>query len=171
MPPAVRSVTDADLDEILVHNNAAVPAVNALTRADLEHFVAVAHSFLVIDAPAPDEGIAGFLIGLGPGVDYDSLNYAWFSARYDSFVYVDRVVVAESGRGSGVGSRLYVEFAQRGRADAAPVMLAEVNVVPRNDGSLAFHDRHGFRSVGKQDTEGGTKRVTLLQKSLLDEPQ
>lgn len=160
----VRLVTGPDLDEILTHNNAAVPAVNQLTRADLERFASVAHSFLV--AEAADGSVAGFLVGLGPGVDYDSLNYAWFSARYSSFVYVDRIVVAESGRGQGVGTRLYDEFARRGRADDHPVMLAEVNIKPRNDGSLSFHEAHGFVSVGEQDTEGGAKRVTLLEKRL-----
>ncbi len=160
----IRTVADADLDEILAHNNAAVPAVNALVRADLEYFVRVAHSFLVIDAP--DDAIAGFMIGLGPGVDYDSSNYGWFSDRYESFVYVDRIVVAESGRGMGVGTLLYDEFARRGGADGREVMLAEVNIEPRNDVSLAFHDARGFVSVGEQDTEGGAKRVTMLAKPL-----
>ena len=49
--PPVREAADADLDEILVHNNAAVPAVNALTRGELEWFLREAHSFLVVDAP------------------------------------------------------------------------------------------------------------------------
>jgi predicted GNAT superfamily acetyltransferase len=165
----VRKATAGDLEEILGHNNTAVPAVNALDHPDLEHFLEVAHSFLVIDGP--DDTIAGFMIGLGPGVEYDSLNYAWFSARYEEFIYVDRVVVAEQGRGLGVGTRLYDEFAARGRADGHEVMLAEVNIVPRNDVSLSFHDARGFVSVGEQDTEGGAKRVTLLEKRLDDRPR
>ena len=164
-PSPIREATADDLDEILVHNNAAVPAVNALIREDLEWFLDEAHSFLVVDAP--DGSIAGFVIGLtGPGLDYASLNYAWFSARYDAFVYVDRIVVAETGRGLGVGTRLYDEFARRGRADDHVVMLAEVNIEPRNEVSLAFHEAHGFTPVGEQDTEGGTKRVTMLEKRL-----
>lgn len=163
----VRLATPDDLDEILVHNNAAVPAVNELTRAELDWFSTAAHSFLVVDAP--DGSVAGFMIGLaGPGLDYASLNYAWFSARYASFIYVDRVVVAESGRGLGVGTRLYEEFARRGRADDHETMLAEVNIRPRNDVSLAFHDARGFVSVGEQETDGGAKRVTMLEKRLGD---
>jgi hypothetical protein len=162
---AIRPVTDADLDEILALNNAAVPAVNGLESADLAWFAEVAHSFLV--AQGDDGGVAGFVIGLhGPGLAYDSLNYAWFSARYDRFVYVDRIVVADSGRGAGVGRRLYDAFGVRGRADGHEVLLAEVNVRPRNHGSLRFHERYGFVSVGEQDTEGGAKRVTLLEKRL-----
>jgi predicted GNAT superfamily acetyltransferase len=38
----------------------------------------------------------------------------------------------------------------------------EVNVVPMNAGSLRFHMRLGFDSVGQQATEGGKKRVSLL---------
>jgi predicted GNAT superfamily acetyltransferase len=52
-----------------------------------------------------DEGgtVAGFLIAMTPGVAYDCENFEWFRARYDSFVYVDRIVVAEEARGRGVG--------------------------------------------------------------------
>lgn len=163
----IRPVTDDDLDEILALNNGAVPAVNRLAAADLEWFGAVAHSFLV--APTGTGGVAGFVIGLdGPGLGYDSLNYAWFSERYERFVYVDRIVVAESGRGGGVGRDLYDAFGDRGRTDGHEVLLAEVNVRPRNEGSLRFHERYGFVSVGEQDTEGGAKRVTLLEKRLGD---
>jgi uncharacterized protein len=164
-PVTVRVVVEADLDEILRHNNEAVPAVNTLTRTDLEWFVEWASSFLVVDSP--DGSIAGFMVGFhGPGLPYDSVNYAWFSARYDSFVYVDRIVVAETGRGAGVGTTLYDSFAGRGRAGGFAVMLAEVNLRPRNDASLRFHERHGFVSVGEQDNESGAKRVTMLEKRL-----
>ena len=161
----IRIVTEPDLDEVLEHNNAAVPAVNRLARADLEWFAVHAHSFLV--QTATDGSLAGFVIGLdGPGLAYDSVNYAWFSARYERFIYVDRIVVARGVRGGGVGRSLYDEFAARGRADGHAMLLAEVNVHPRNDRSLRFHERYGFRPVGEQDTEQGKKRVTLLEKRL-----
>jgi predicted GNAT superfamily acetyltransferase len=35
-----------------------------------------------------------------------------------------------------------------------------------NEGSLRFHHRIGFVEVGQQDTDGGTKRVSLLAKPL-----
>jgi predicted GNAT superfamily acetyltransferase len=161
----IRPVVESDLPVVLALNNDAVPAVNALEHADLSWFVAVAHSFLV--QSADDGSIGGFVIGLhGPGLAYESLNYAWFSSRYVRFVYVDRIVVAASGRGAGVGRGLYDAFSARGLDDGHDVLLAEVNLRPRNDGSLRFHDRYGFRSVGEQDTEGGTKRVAMLEKRL-----
>lgn len=164
---AIRLVEPSDLDEILRINNAAVPAVNALQRSDLVWFIENAHSFLV--RPTDHGRVAGYVVGLhGPGLGYDSLNYAWFSERYERFVYVDRIVVAEEGRGHGIGQALYDEFAARGRADDHHVLLAEVNIKPRNDGSLRFHERYGFKPVGEQDTEGGSKRVVMLEKRLRD---
>jgi len=163
----LRPVGPDDLDEILELNNAAVPAVNRLERSDLDWFAEHAHTFLV--GPTADGQVDGYMIGLhGPGVGYDSLNYKWFSERYERFVYVDRIVVAETGRGQGMGQALYHEFAARGRADGHPVMLAEVNIKPRNDISLRFHELYGFQPVGEQDTEGGAKRVVMLEKRLDD---
>ncbi|NNE42793.1 MAG: GNAT family N-acetyltransferase, partial [Gemmatimonadetes bacterium] len=48
----------------------------------------------------------------------------------------------------------------------APMITCEVNTRPRNDGSLRFHARLGFREVGTQETEGGAKAVSLLEKRL-----
>jgi len=161
----IRLVDNSDLDQILELNNTAVPAVNELQMSDLDWFVEHAHSFLV--KPTAQGRVAGYMIGLhGPGVGYHSLNYKWFSERYDRFVYVDRIVVAEAGRGQGVGRALYDEFAARGRADGHEVLLAEVNIKPRNDVSLRFHDLYGFKPVGEQDTDGGAKRVVMLEKRL-----
>ena len=58
-------------------------------------------------------GMLGFVICLPPGTDYGSLNYAWFDERYDAFVYVDRIAVAEVHRNKGVGSHLSMRFHER----------------------------------------------------------
>ncbi len=138
-------------------NEAAIPAVTPMSAGDFEFYGRVAERFVVIG-----DG-AGFLILMGPGVDdYESPNYRWFSERYDDFCYVDRIVVADGERGSGLGRALY-EFAVD-RAGERP-LLAEVNLRPRNDVSLAFHDAFGFEQVGTQDVEGGAKEVAMLCRS------
>jgi predicted GNAT superfamily acetyltransferase len=157
----IRSVTEADLDQIVELNQANLPAVGSTDRSEIERFVEQTHSFLV--AATPHDLVGGFLVGLPPGTDYGSLNYAWFGARYDNFIYVDRIVVAEVGQGQGTGQRLYDTFAAAGRETGADVMLAEVNVIPRNDQSLRFHERYGFVPVGEQDADDGEKRVTMLE--------
>jgi predicted GNAT superfamily acetyltransferase len=45
------------------------------------------------------------------------------------------------------------------------VFTLEVNLEPRNDGSLRFHDRLGFVEVGQQ-VSGSGKLVSLMAKTL-----
>ncbi len=159
----LRSFVEDDLGAVLALNNAAAPAVNELTSSDLEWFAEISHLFLVSESGIGEERqITGFLIGLlGPGVDYESINYKWFTSRYESFLYVDRVVVGESSWSQGNGRRFYEALAASGSDQ--PVMCAEVNIKPRNDRSLIFHEKFGFIPVGEQDTEGGYKRVQLME--------
>jgi predicted GNAT superfamily acetyltransferase len=157
----LRRAEEADLDGVLELNNSAVPEVNQLTRTDMDWFASVAHTFLIAATAA--DPLAGFLIGLdGPGLAYDSLNYSWFSQRYDRFAYVDRVVVAEAERGQGIGQQFYDAFSAAGFAHGHDVLLAEVNIKPHNPVSLKFHDRYGFSPIGEQDCDGGTRRVVML---------
>ena len=56
--------------------------------------------------------------------------------------------------------RAFYEFAI-GQANGRP-LVAEVNLRPRNDVSLAFHAAFGFEQVGTQRVEGGAKEVAML---------
>ena len=112
-----------------------------------------------------DEILAGFLIGLGPGLDYASPNYRYFCERYENFGYVDRIVVSPEARRRGVGSTLYDDYAAYLRG-YTPVMVCEVNIRPPNDSSMAYHVAHGFQQVATQETENGQKEVALLERRL-----
>ena len=144
----LRNFVEGDLEAVLALNNAAAPAVNNLTSSDLEWFAEVSHLFLVSERKVNEKiQITGFLIGLkGPGVDYQSINYSWFTSRYESFLYVDRVVVDVSSWSQGNGRRFYEALA--GSGSNQPVMCAEVNIKPRNERSLRFHEKFGFIPVG-----------------------
>ena len=158
----ISDVTPTDLDDVLRLNEASVPHVSSLDRTEMEWFANNAHYFRVASI---DGTLAGFLIGLRPGLSYSSLNYRWFSENYDDFGYVDRVVVARSARRAGVASGLYDDFLDtlRGEVD---VMTCEVNIRPANDSSMQYHEQHGFVQVGTQETEDGNKEVALLEKKL-----
>jgi predicted GNAT superfamily acetyltransferase len=143
-------------------NEEAVPNVNSLRRDQVEWFLTVAPYFRIAEM----EGrIAGFLIGLGPGVQYESVNYRWFTKHHPQFIYVDRIVIAPFARRRGIGRILYEDFAAFGRA-RAPVMTCEVNLHPPNPGSMDFHRAMGFEQVGTQETEGGAKTVAMLVRKL-----
>ena len=93
------------------------------------------------------------------------MQYCKPDPNHDDFLYVDRIVVDGAARGQGIGRALYDElFAYAGGRTAR--ITCEVNVRPPNPGSLRFHERAGFRAVGEQSTEGGTKQVRLLEKPL-----
>jgi predicted GNAT superfamily acetyltransferase len=114
------------------------------------------------------EGIAAFLLGLPPGAGYDSANYRWFSERFTSFLYIDRIAVDARARRMGFGSSLYEDIAAFARGRWA-CLLAEVNQDPPNTMSDAFHERHGFERVGelRHAYEGAHARhVAMLRRGL-----
>ena len=158
----VEDVSVSDLDEVLALNEASVPHVNSLTLRELQWFHEHAPYLRLI---RHDGRSAGFLIGLGPGLDYRSPNYRYFCARHEVFGYVDRVAVTPEARRLGIASRLYEDYAATLRG-FAPVLTCEVNLRPPNEGSVTYHERHGFVRVATQETEGGSKEVALMEKRL-----
>lgn len=156
----VRDLTLSDVGVATAINNANTPAVGAIDAAALTHLLD--ESVIALGAVAGDGTLVGFCIVLGPGADYGSVNYRWFAERYADFVYLDRVAVEERARNAGVGTALYAEVERRA---TAPWWLLEVNLRPRNDGSLRFHHRLGFTEVGQQETNYGIL-VSMLAKAL-----
>lgn len=163
----IRDVVDQDLDAVLSLNQSEVPHVGSIDIERMHWFAANAHYFRVA---TKEDQIAAYLIGLRPGTSYASPNYLWFCDRHRDFAYVDRVAVAEFGRRLGLASRLYDDFAAS-VPDTVEVMTCEVNLRPPNDSSMRFHRQLGFRQVGSQITEGGSKEVAMLAKRLRDEDQ
>jgi uncharacterized protein len=160
VPLVVRPLESYDLPAVLAMNAAAVPAVTPASREELSRLVVLA-GLAVVAETEPGQP-AGFLLAMDPGVDYESENYRWFAARGDSFVYVDRIVVADGQRGSGVGRALYDAVFDRAREFGRAEVDCEVNVRPANPESMAFHTRLGFERLEEQETKGGAYRVALL---------
>ena len=159
---SIRPLTPDDTDGVLTLNNANIPELNELDAAEVQRLAAMAEVALVAEV---DGSIAGFCWVIGPGQPYASLNYGWFSRQYDKFVYLDRIAVHPDFRRFGIGRGFYETVVQQ-FTGTWPVLLCEVNVRPRNEGSLQFHHSIGFREVGKQDTDGGAKTVSLLALTL-----
>ena len=159
----VRPSTVNELPQILELNKAAVPAVNLLNSQQVRNLFSQAEYFRSLFL---DQDVIGFLIALAPGATYESPNYRWFELHYDRFLYVDRIVIDPSHHGNGFGRMFYdklKEFAEQ----KFPRITCEVNLRPKNESSLRFHRRYGFRQVDVQETEGGTKQVSLLAYEML----
>lgn len=149
------------IDTLLRLNNAAEPAVNTLTRTALEKLFAASPWARVALA---EQDPVGFLLGLVEGAAYNSVNYRFFGARYPRFAYIDRVVINPAYARRGLGRNLYQAFADWARKANKPVLACEVNLKPRNDTSLRFHESLGFKPVGTRETDG--KLVRMLIKPL-----
>lgn len=160
----LREYRAADLPTIHAINEAAYPAVGTETIEDLGH---IADESLIALVAEVDDAIAGFCLVLAPGADYDSMNYRWFSERYDDFVYLDRVALVPAVHRRGIGRAMYAEVERLAaeRRPSAHDFTLEVNLRPRNDQSLAFHARLGFVEVGQQETDYGAL-VSLMAKPL-----
>lgn len=161
-----RDAEARDHEAVLALNNGATPHVNALSAEPFTWLVDHAEWFRVWE---DEVGIAGFALVLRSGLDYWSENYKWFSARHASFLYLDRVVVAERVREQGVGRALYDDLAGFA-AGRWPRITLEVNLRPPNPGSLAFHERMGFTRVGVREEDGGVKAVLMMEREAFSTP-
>jgi hypothetical protein len=155
----LRDATPADFDAVLRLNAESVRFLSALTpqRLALLHGQCCLHRVARVDGE-----VQAFLLGFREGSSYDSVNYRWFAARYPRFFYVDRVVVAQAAQGRGLGRRLYEDaFAFAGSAGLERI-ACEIDHDPPNPVSERFHDRFGFREVGRQAVSyGGGKTVSM----------
>lgn len=159
----IRAYSPSDAAAVLALNQANLPDVGPMDEEKLALLSAEAFSFDVVEVAS---GVVGALISLSEGSSYQSPNYRWFSGRYPHFVYVDRVMLAEEARGHGWGPALYTSLEKLATAAGKPVMLAEVNTVPRNDRSLRFHELFGFTEVGREHPYGGEEEVAMLMRPL-----
>ena len=147
------------LEQILMLNELSLPAVSSVTIDEMANFLDIADYFKSIII---DNIIVGFLVALHPGKDYHSLNYKWFEKRYKSFIYVDRIVIASSYQGNGFGKAFYNDLALFAKNKTNDI-TCEVNIRPKNEGSMIFHKKYGFYEVGTQTTENGKKEVSLMK--------
>ncbi len=158
----LRNYEPGDFAAIQALNEDAVPHVNSLASGALSNLIAQA-CYLKVAVMGGE--VAGFLLAVGEGQDYASLNYRWFSENCEDFIYIDRIVVADAFRGRGIAKALYRDIGGI-TVNGAQWLACEVNLSPPNPESLSFHHKFGFYEVGQQDTENGKKRVSLLIKTL-----
>ena len=155
------TITD-ELPYILKMNQEALPAVSSVSIEDMEHFLNIVDYFRTLKV---ENKIAGFLIALSPGKDYSSLNYKWFEKTYNSFIYVDRIVIDTNYHRNGLGTTFYNDLETFSIGKSSRI-TCEVNIRPKNKGSMVFHETYGFEQVGTQTTEEGKKEVSLMSYKL-----
>ena len=108
----------------------------------------------------------GALIGYAHDVDYDHKNLQWLRARFDSFYYIDRIILNSSAQGKGYGKQLYADFEAEARARSLPRLVCEVNTKPNNPRSHAFHEQLGFTALGDVDYPAFDTTLRYYEKRL-----
>jgi predicted GNAT superfamily acetyltransferase len=154
----IRDLARKDWPEILRLNEESVHFLAPMDESKLAKWSDAASYFRVVELNGK---VAAFLMGFRRGDDYDGVNFAWFAQRYSDFVYVDRIVVAPEYRGRRLADRLYDDFEAFAREHVIRHLTCEVNVEPPNPVSLRFHEKRGFKEVGREAYAG--KTVAMLE--------
>jgi predicted GNAT superfamily acetyltransferase len=156
----LRAVADSDVPTVLALNEPVSAMTSVLSAERLRQLLGWAAYPRVVER---DGRPVAFVLTFAAGSAYDSKYFGWFADRYDSFLYLDRIVVAEDHRRQGVGRFVYDAMEEL----ATPLgrLVCEVNLEPRNDASIAFHEGRGYVEVGQ--LADGTGRVSsMLAKDL-----
>jgi len=151
--------SDSDLDQIWSINQENIPEVGNVANLErLNQLIDWSSHVLVVR----EQEIAGFIILMRENQNYDSLNYDFFNSQNDPFLYVDRIAIKEGHRRQGLGKMIYEKTIDIANDLNIPT-CCEVNTIPRNGPSLAFHDNFGFKEVGTKDYDDHS--VVYLKKS------
>ena len=122
----LRDAKHSDIDKIVSINESAIPAVNYISYNDLEW---VLHRKLYFKIAENSLGtISGFLLVLPSGLEYKSLNYKWFSSKYDKFAYIDRIVIIDEFKENGIGKSLYLDLEKN--ISEYKLIACEFNIEP-----------------------------------------
>lgn len=162
----IRDVREHELDLVLALNNAAGPGILPMDAAKLHFFWENADYFRVAEK---DGLLAGFLVAVSQDAPHDSPNFLWFRQRYPQFLYIDRIVIASTRRGAGVG-RVFYGDVQSFAEVRVPRIAAEVFLESSSHPALLFHGSFGFREVGQHLMAGPGLRAAMLVKELCSYP-
>ena|ERR1700679_325186 len=154
-------LTAEDADRTLDLNNAHAVETSSLDLAAAERLLA-----MCFYAKYVSPGMRGFLLALDQDAAYDNQNFDWFRRRFERFVYIDRIIVAEDARGRGLARLMYEDLFASAKTAGHVRVVCEVNIDPPNEGSLAFHRSMKFVALADVVLKGGSKRVRYLEKEL-----
>jgi hypothetical protein len=160
-------ISFVDRDELTLIskiNEEAIPAVNTVSKKE---FIWFYENSIYFKKVTIEKNLAGFLLVLPMNIPYKSLNYSWFSKRFNNFAYIDRIAVKEEYKSLGIGTLLYSDLEQSLPKDIK-IIACEYNIKPLNKVSQNFHQKMEYKNVGTQFTENNTKEVSLMIKKIND---
>ena len=154
----IEHATKNDLKSILSLNQESIPAVSSSNIEMMEHFLIICDYFKVCKINGE---IIGFLNALLPSKDYKSEHYKWFNDRYESFIYVDRIIFNESYQNQGYGTVFYDDL-KKSIKNTSLDIACEINIKPYNKQSINFHKKYGFKKVGRKDINSEKSVIYMI---------
>lgn len=159
--PVIEDLRGVAIGPMLALNNRHAEETSVLDEGRLAELIRMA-----CFTRGMDGGGTALLIAMDESAEYENANFGWFKARYERFVYVDRIILSDALRGRGVARELYEELFAWALAAGQRQVVCEVNLLPPNPVSDAFHWKMGFVEVGRAENHGGAKTVRYLRKEL-----
>jgi uncharacterized protein len=156
----LREPGPADLDALLALSNGQDRELGILGKEAFAQLIAMSFRTRMTDARD------GFLIALAERAPEFAPNYRWFADRFDRFVYIDRVVVADRARRKGLGRLLYADLVEAAADAGYARVCCEVNIDPPNPVSDAFHAALGFAEIGRTWLPDRRKTVRYLMRAV-----
>ncbi len=154
--------TLAHTDDIVALNDRFVAVTSPMDAARFQHLFDVSSLCIVAEN---DGKVIGFVLAMTQGDAYENGNFQWFDERLNRYVYIDRIVVSEDGRGHGVGSQLYAYVVDWAQQQGLLQIAAETDLIPPNEDSLKFHQNRGFVALGTRVLDSG-KTVSMQVKGI-----
>ena len=161
MNTEIRDIEPEDYEHLVGLNAEVVQWTSAMSKERLRELVGLAEYRKVVVSNAQ---VNGFILVMANSSDYHNDNFGWFKARYESFLYIDRIVIDAAQAGLGLGKHLYEHLAVYARQTGVERLVCEYTFKPSNDPSKYFHANLGFSEVGRRALSGSEKVVSLQMK-------
>lgn len=157
----IGTIAPKQYEQILRINKEFVHWLFPMDRDDLKHLLSIAtYARQINDGQA-------ILIAYPHDVDYpDHWNLNWLRQNFDSFFYIDRVIVDATAQGQGLGTLLYQDVESFACEKGYTYLCCEVYTQPDNPASHKFHLARGFSPCGDQAHATGGKIVRYYAKRL-----
>jgi predicted GNAT superfamily acetyltransferase len=160
---SIRTLMPADEDQVLEINVEAQPNVAVLDHVEFSRLMGLSRTHIVA---ADWETVFGYALSFDRDDAYDGEEFLELRSLISQpFMYIDQVAVVGSAQGTGIGRRLYKVLEHTAWERGIRCLCCEVNTMPPNPGSLAFHSRLGFSTLSSFATRDG-RNVVLLEKRI-----
>ncbi len=107
--------------------------------------------------------LVGFIVCFRENSIYKSQNYIHFNKKYERFLYIDRVGIKKKHDNKGIGTYLYEHIFNINDENGLRI-CAEVNIEPKNEISLRFHEKMGFKETSER-TINNNYKVKYVEKN------